>query len=466
MSRRVLACVGLLAACAADDRPASTSANAGGQAGTDAGVSTGGGSGGLPDAASPAPVGPTRYPGDAVFSPVTQAVADRLRSIAEKNTRPKNDVFIKVGDSHSVSQHFLHCFAGEPPYQLDLDGRDALLASIEFFRAGPAAGTTPFDRNSLAASVGKSANWPLAGSPTPLSEELTATNPRFAFVSFGSNDMQFGLSFESAIFPFYRNMMAIFDALEEKGVVPIVTGLPPRGDPTAALWAETYDAATRGMAEARQIPYFSVYLANKDLPEQGLVSDGLHENVYVASTPQPCVFSPAALEYGYNVRNLRSLERLDVVKRVVIDRQLPPDSPPAALEGEGTAQAPFVIDTLPFTHFADTSTGEKTIAAYPGCNATQDESGPERFYSFTLREATTVRILLFDRSGVDVDLHLLSGARSGESCVARADRSIQRTLAAGTHTIVVDTFTSDGSEHSGAYLLLLVRCEAGDSECE
>jgi hypothetical protein len=441
---------------------ASGGGSAGGGAGSGGSTTTGGTGGG-------APIGPTRYPEGDVTSPLSDHVAKRLRAIASQNATRKGDVFMKVGDSHTVSKNLMYCFAGpaQPSYQLDLAGNDALLPSIQHFRSGSAAGKTPFDRASLAAVVGKTASWSITGSPSPLNQETAALNPRFALVSYGTNDMQMGVTFASALWPFYESMSKLLDQLEQGGVVPIVAGLLPRGDsPAAALWAEVYDHVTRALAEKRQLPYLSVYRATKDLPKQGLAADSLHGNVYVAGTSQPCVFAKAGLDFNYNVRNLHSMRQLDVVKRLVIDDAQAPDVGVPMPAGAGTAADPVVVDALPFTHHASTQgSPSSVIDAYPGCNSAANESGPERFYTLTLTETTPIRAMLFDREGVDVDLHLLSGGTTGAHCQARHDRLIETTLGPGTYSFVVDSFTASGAVLSGEYTLVVMRCASSDAAC-
>ena len=74
-----------------------------------------------------------------------------------------------------------------------------------------------------------------------MSQEISAINPRFALVSYGTNDMQQGATHLSALFSFYDNYTALLDELMGQGIIPIVTGLPPRGDnATATDWARTY----------------------------------------------------------------------------------------------------------------------------------------------------------------------------------------------------------------------------------
>ncbi|MCA9646510.1 MAG: SGNH/GDSL hydrolase family protein [Polyangiaceae bacterium] len=482
-----LALAGLLSVACGDDPSATAAAGAGGAAGsasggtTTGGAATGGGgvtfggaagsagaSGGAASAgaAGNGASGFTRYDPSAHSSPVSDSVLASARQIALADPNANDDVFMKVGASGTVSKSFLYCFAGDAQPSYRVEGADDLLQSIEFFRSGDAAGTTPFDRPTLAAVVGRSASWAISGSPSPLEQEQALLHPRFAFVNYGTNDMGLGATYLSALFPFFRNLSTLLDQLAEQGVVSVISGLNPRGDSSsAALWVPTYDAVTRGLAESRQLPYLSLYLASKDLPNQGLLSDGLHGNAFSDGGSQPCVFTDTALQYNYNVRNLLSMSALDRLKRGVVDGSPAQDVTPAGYVGSGSASDPIRIDRLPFTHAGNTSGAERRIDTYTGCGADQDESGPEVFYSLELSERTPLRLLLLDRDGVDVDLHLLS-ASDGASCLARNDRALQMTLDPGSYLITADTFVTSASEQAGDYLLVVLRCEAGDPDCD
>ncbi|HUQ00903.1 MAG TPA: GDSL-type esterase/lipase family protein [Kofleriaceae bacterium] len=449
MNRRAcLAVVVLLAACA----------EPGDDPGVDAGVD--------PDAAPP--FAATRYPPSVIRSPVTEAVAVRLRVIAERGAATQRaDVFAKIGDSHTVSTSFLHCFAGAAgsPYVIDLAGRDAvLMPTLDRFRTGTVGATTPFDRASLAAMIGRSASWALAGSPSPLQQELAATTPAYAFVAYGSNDMELGTTHASALPGFWNNLSRVLDEVAAAGAVPIVVGLPPRSDmDTAARWVPTYDAVTRAIAESRQVPYISMYQATRTLPELGLAGDGLHHNVYVTGgRAQPCVLTAAGLAFGNNQRNLHHLDALAAATAAVDDVAPDADVLPA-VSGAGTMAEPFVVDLLPFTHTFDTTGGERALDGYPACDTGQDESGPEVVYQLSLPSPAAIRVLALDRDVVDVDVHVLDASGT---CVERDDWLVQRMLPAGEHTIVVDTFTSARMiEHAGAYTLVIVACEPGDVDC-
>jgi hypothetical protein len=424
---------------------------------------TGGADAGLPPDGGGA-TGATRYPADVIVSPITDAVAARLRAIAAAGPDQRPDVFAKVGASGTVSTHLLHCFAGRPTDVVDLDGRDHLLPAIEHFRGGRIGDTSSFDRVTLAAEVGRTARWAITGSPSPLDQELAAIRPRLAVVNYGTNDMGGAASYGAALAPFWDAMTTLLDRLEADGVVAIVTGLNPRADrDDAARWVPTWDAVTRALAEARQVPYVSLYVAASPLADHGLVGDGIHGNVFRdGGNARPCVLTDAGLAFNYNVRNLATVEALDAARTILAGGPAPdaPIVPPVA--GAGTDADPFVVDRLPFSHRFDTAGGERGRDAYPACDAGQDERGPEIVYQLTLTAPTPVRAIVLDGPDVDVDLHVLDG---GGVCVERADRLVDRTLPAGDHRIVVDTYVRAGVEQAGPYTLVVVACEPGDPDC-
>ena len=435
-----------------------------------------GGDAGFPSDASADPDGaldssspisaPVRYHHEPLRSPLTGYVVDTLRDIAALDPAAADNVFMKVGASGTVSTRLLTCFAGGG-YTLDLDGRDALQPAIDYFLLGDAAGTTPFDRVTLAAEVGRSAVWAITGDPSPLDQERAALHPRYALVNYGTNDMQLGTTHRSALWGFAANFAALLDTLTAQGVVPIVTGLNPRTDIVSAThWVPTYNTVTRGMAEARQLPYLNLYRATVDLANSGLVGDGVHGNVFVNGSAEPCVFTPEGLGFNYNVRNLLTMEVLDVMKRTLTDGEPAPDDVVDGWQGDGSPSTPFVIDRLPFTHTADTAVSpHSNVDAYPVCGTGQDESGPEYLYRLDLTETTPIRLLVVSAPGVDVDLHLLDDTATPAGCLERDHRIIERTLDPGIYHIMVDTWVSGSTPQSGSYLLVALACEPGDPDC-
>ena len=406
---------------------------------------------------------PAFYPAGQVHSPVTPYVADWLRGFANRIPGLQEDVFMKVGASSTVSTSTLHCFAGD---QVDLGDSEELGETLDFFLAGDAAGTTPFDRVTQAAEVGRTAAWAIAGDPSPLELEFSELLPRYALVHFGTNDMGMGSTYASAMPAFYESMSALVEGLATQGAIPLVTGISPRGDSSAAdEWVPSYNAMLRGIAQTWQVPFIDLWEATRGLDGGGLAGDGIHLNGYSGG---PCILTESGLEYGYNVRNLIVLEALDRVARAVVDEEPSLDASASWIAGEGTPESPFLVQELPFTHFANTSESSTDgIDLYTGCASEADESGPEHFYRIELREPTALRAMVLDRGEVDIDIHLLDDTAGPEGCIQRAHRRIETTLEPGTYYFSLDSWVdAAGSERSGEYLFVVLACEPGDSSCD
>lgn len=411
----------------------------------------------------PPPSGPTFYPADRVHSPITASVATGLRTLADTAPELADDVFLKAGASSDVNTNNLTCFAGDA---VDLGEHEDLADTLAFFLAADAAGSTPFDRTSAATEVGRTAAWAIADDPSPLGIEIEALSPRLAFVHFGTNDMELGVTPLTALPGFYEAMSGLLDVLEGRGIVPIVVGLTRRGDdPDADRFIATYNAVLRGMAQARQVPFVDAHLAIDPLAGHGLGPDGLHLEAYDEGA---CVLDALGLAHGYNVRNLIQLEVLARARAVLVEEVEAIDDPTpeiAAAPGMGTADDPIVVDRLPFADARDTTVdGATAIDAYPGCSDS-DESGREVVYAIAPDSETAVRIVVLDRVGADVDVHLLGDAVDGEGCIARDDTAIATTLAPGPAHVVVDTWSDGARPLAGPYLLVVVPCDAGDPDC-
>lgn len=390
---------------------------------------------------------PLLYPEGRTQSPLTPDAVARLQAIAARGPALHEDVFIKVGDSITVSGAFLQCLDGTA---VDLGGRTHLDATRLHFAAGRIASTSPYDRVSSAASVGKSASWALAGSPSPLAQEMDAAEGRYAVLMYGTNDIGNGTG---SVHSYGRNLLALVDTLTAAGVVPVVSSVPPRDDSTAAdLQVPRFNLVARGVAQARGVPFVDLHRELLPLPSHGLGSDGIHPNSAPAGS---CRFNATGLEYGYDVRNLITLEALDRMHGAIASGRASDVTGPR-LDGAGSGASPFEVATLPFTDVRDTRTfGETRFGTYPGCSATQDEGGREVLYRLVLTRPTHVRAWVISATGADLDLHLLDATATPGGCVERNDTTIDRTLAAGTWTFVVDTYVSSGVARSGEFLFAM-----------
>ncbi|MGK0362431.1 MAG: hypothetical protein ACI9U2_004752, partial [Bradymonadia bacterium] len=279
--------------------------------------------------------------------------------------------------------------------------------------------------------------------------------PRFATIQYGTNDV--GIV---ALDTYGDNLLTVVDTLLDQGVIPVLSTVMPRGD-SAQQDAKipAFNTAVRAIAQARQIPLVDLHLAIHDLPNQGLANDQIHPSVYRPNGQRrACDFSVDGLDYGYNWRNLLTIQAFAGLVDTLLGDAPAPDAPMAPLAGAGTPADPIRIDAMPFVDARDTSAGPSSmIDAYPGCNAAQDESGPEWVYAFELDQPTVIEAFVLDRGDVDVDLHLIGAEATGEACLERAHQRLTASLEAGRYHLVVDTFVGrDAVAQSGPFLVGLL----------
>ncbi|MBL8923515.1 MAG: SGNH/GDSL hydrolase family protein [Myxococcaceae bacterium] len=402
----------------------------------------------LMDAGPPPSDGGVLYAFGRDHSPLTPGLVANLQRVAARAVHD-DATLMKVGDSHTVSPSFLACFAG---MNVDLAGRSQLQPTIDVFKATRIGSTTPLDRTSLAATVGWSATSAIAGSPSPMERELTATNARFATVMFGTNDIGF-MNLDA----YGRNMFTLVDFLLARGVVPIISSIPPRDDSaTADAQVPWYNGVTRALAQSRGVPYVDVHRQLLPLPGHGLAGDNLHLNVYAPTGgARGCLLTSAGLAYGNNVRNLLTLEALARARGAVTAGQSSDTAAPT-LAGSGTAVEPLVIPSLPFVDVRDTARdGARGVATWSGCS-TANEGGPEVVYRLEATRAQTVRATVVSLGASDIDVHLLRDTVTASSCVSRNDKTVTFAVTPGAWFLVLDTFVSSGVERAGEYALVVM----------
>ena len=447
---------------------------------------------------------PTRYlmKSSTHNSPITPYVVAQMKAIAAKNSSRNNDVIMKVGDSHydaainggTLNYGFMRCFSKTTTsLPVTLDGRNELQAAIDEFQKTKDS----FIRDSEAAVGGKATNYSFMGNPTHLTAEITAMNPRFAVFGHGSNDLGNGsFTYDEVSFyyngsltkaqgyawamqDYYRQMNKALDQMISGGIIPLIQGIAPnmstqskinfigggaidqRDQPRYIVTA--FDAVSRGIAEARQLPWFDTYNAFYNLPNHGVrTDDGVHES----SSGSPCNFAADGLQYGANVRNLGLIQALYHSWQTVVKGANAPDAIEEPFTGSGSSTDPFVITSLPYTHSADTSkSSNKAITSY-SCHNT-GEAGPEYYYKLELKQKSRLKIFAVSASDVDVDIHVLKDSIAGDKCIARSDILLMGTLNAGTYYISVDTWSGTASTYkAGQYLMGIVECLSDDKRCD
>ncbi|MEO7732614.1 MAG: acyltransferase family protein [Kofleriaceae bacterium] len=376
----------------------------------------------MPIDAAP-PLAPVRYPEGALHSPITSDVAAELARIASQ-ARNADHVFGKIGDSMTATPSFLACF--DPPPALG--SHTELAATLSYFRAGDAAGTTPYARTSLAATGGWTTADVLAGAPSPLDRELVAIAPRYGVMLLGTNDVRYGRTVDA----FGADLWTLVDHQIAGGTIPVLSTLPAmHGDPDSNARIPLFNRVIRAIAQGRSVPLIDLHLALSTLANEGIGGDGIHPT---ASPAGACALTDDDLTYGYNQRNLRSLEALDRARRAV--GGMPPDTTAPRRVGTGTHRDP-VRGQLPLVDLADTRAGEASFASYPACGVVAP--GRELVYRLDLVAATAIDAYVVDRDPVDVDVAILDGALATTACVAGGDHSASATVGPGPVFIVVDS---------------------------
>jgi hypothetical protein len=267
-----------------------------------------------PDAGPPVDVGPVT-PGTVPASiaralpPFDGATTARVRAIRADGLSRGNraNVFAKIGDSITEAGGFLQDI-GDGFY--DLAGYRWLQPTVTYFNGVRFSDNrTSFSRYSACAMGGWVSGQPLDGDPeSPLRRELAATRPLYAIVMIGTNDLD-----RTPIEQYTANLTRIVTIIEESGAVPVVSTIPDRSDQAApAARVPAFNDAIRAVARARNVPLLDYWLPMHDLPAHGLEEDGIHPSIWRnMGDPQATDFRDAAMQYGYNMRNLTALLMLE-----------------------------------------------------------------------------------------------------------------------------------------------------------
>ncbi len=140
------------------------------------------------------------------------------------------------------------------------------------------------------------------------------------------------------------------------------------------------------------------------------------------------------------------------------------ETPLPEVKQDGSPQAPFIIPidgcAISYTDARDTSKSPYSlIDVYPE-GKKLNESGPEYYYKLTVERKSVIDVSLdSEPSGVDIDIHLLSGLSINNKTVpeaefiSRANAAFTATVNPGTYYIVADTFVDGGAVKKGAYKL-------------
>lgn len=321
----------------------------------------------------------TRYRKNLIQSPLTQNVLDNINTVAALAPDHPEAMFIKVGDSISAGGGHMSQFLCQldlpdwtpdtMPWDFarDISAQEYLRPALDFFLTlqvpsrvfdeGQEQYYSPFARDSLATMVGASADWAISGNPSPLLQEIDSMNPRYAIVMYGSNDVGGYGNLGEKMDYIMRRFVPLIDNCISNGVIPIMTAPPLSGDHYDE--SITLGHLIRALSQDRQVPFLNYQHAMWSLPNHGLGGDNVHPT-YVQYN-QIAWFNAEDLDYGYNLRNLLSLEALQRMYESRVATPGPLDSEPAGYLGSGTLTDPFIIDELAFVHTGFLSTATPSV---------------------------------------------------------------------------------------------------------
>lgn len=229
----------------------------------------------------------------------------------------QRNVFTKVGDSLSDTPNFLRAFGGS----YNLRGYGYLLPVIQFFSSGSALGGNPF----ISGSISARASWgsvsaldPGSADPgrcssgeTPVACEMRVVKPAVALIMIGTND--------APAYPadqYGERLRRIVETCIQNNVVPVLSTLPPRAQYNDNIIA--YNQVITAMAQNYGVPLTDLYSALVNLPDHGYGPDGIHLSVPPGGAGATVDFTSDNLQYGTTVRNLTTLQVLDMVWRQVL----------------------------------------------------------------------------------------------------------------------------------------------------
>jgi LysM repeat protein len=246
--------------------------------------------------------------------PAVSGVTAHARQIylAGKQLGNRRDVFSKVGDSLTDEPWFLHQIGDG---QASFDKYGSLSPVVDFFKTDVANYGNSFNNTSVTAHGGwdsfsaldpaNSTPYDYCKTDSPIVCELRVSKPSIVFIMFGTNDAADHLSSGT----FEQNLTKMVQISIGKGVIPVLYTIPWNKfrDP------KTFNTVITRVARANDIPLVDYWSVIDPLPNHGISDDGVHPSV--PPDQNTANFSSDNLKYGYTVRNLVTLQVLDVIWR-------------------------------------------------------------------------------------------------------------------------------------------------------
>jgi hypothetical protein len=225
-------------------------------------------------------------------------------------------MFSKIGDCMTAADYFLVAFGGD---DYDLGEFEDLQPVVDYFStvepdtnelksnafASPGFATdSGFTTSSVLDSTWADKDV-CSANESPLACEYRVANSAYALIMFGTNDVFY---FEPGMFDYYLRMIVLETINSD--VVPVLYTFPVRPEfPEKSL---LFNQVIVKIAQDYDLPLVNLVVALEDLPDQGVnVNDTIH--LSLPADDAVATFNDETLEAGYTLRNLLTLQTLDVL---------------------------------------------------------------------------------------------------------------------------------------------------------
>jgi hypothetical protein len=234
---------------------------------------------------------------------IPDSVSPKMCQVLKLGQMMGNDPnsFSKVGDCESMPPNFL-AYIDDGKY--NLGEHNNLQTVIDTFSGS-------FGRFSLASKDGMTASavmvplwnsWKDCGvNETPLECEFRIHRPSYAIISFGTNDAE-------GLVPFETTLRRVIGSTMGHGVVPILATKADNAEGDNSI-----NATIARLAYEYEIPLWNFWLAVQALPNHGLRENDIEHISYIPYGYPTDFSKPENMQYGFNVRNLTALQMLYVV---------------------------------------------------------------------------------------------------------------------------------------------------------
>ena len=444
------------------------------------------------------------YPLHPLSSPVADPMITWWKFIEGQRPLRRANQLLILGDSLSATSHFLNCFSQGP---LALQKDSPLISTLEELRAPEAEDTLTrqsyaanpsattwslFERSLFKVKRGfgrrrqtEASPWPPHLSTLsiylssdrfllsrdlrrPILRELYENSGRFAFVQFGTND----LNYHRGLTRFTESLIKICETLIKDGVIPMLITIPPRrAEINDRALVKRFNFVIRALATALRLPLIDLYRALSTLKKTGLREDHIHLNAYKGG----CYLKKKGLRFGHNMKNYVALTGLAQVKRALSRKIAPWRSLPRLTLSSSTPTEP-PTQTQPFVLVgsADLERMLKT-EKLTRCERRRDTAlnQERRGLVIPIKFEKSARIqslyytVLGERRRVYIEMNpsdepSSSSANSSsrrpkapQRCIPLRDTVESIWLPAGSHRLIIETSSSIISSGSALYLLAL-----------